>query len=103
MPTVRVELTNDQFEYVDKIADDAECSASTVIQMIVELTRTGKAKDAAKPMSVPRMKDRELLLKVLVENDGNVSETARELGEHRRTIQRKLIRYGISPSEYRRS
>lgn len=34
----------------------------------------------------------EHIQKVLAENDGNVSATARALGMHRRTLQRKLLR-----------
>lgn len=41
------------------------------------------------PMSVDRL-EWEHIQKVLAENDGNVSETARALGMHRRTLQRKL-------------
>jgi len=32
----------------------------------------------------------EHIQKVLTENDGNISETARQLNMHRRTLQRKL-------------
>lgn len=41
------------------------------------------------PMSVRRL-EWEHIQKVLQENDGNVSETARQLKMHRRTLQRKL-------------
>jgi two-component system response regulator RegA len=41
------------------------------------------------PMSVDRL-EWEHIQKVLAENAGNVSETARALGMHRRTLQRKL-------------
>ncbi len=41
------------------------------------------------PMSVDRL-EWEHIQKVLAENEGNVSETARALGMHRRTLQRKL-------------
>lgn len=41
------------------------------------------------PMSVDRL-EWEHIQKVLTENEGNVSETARALGMHRRTLQRKL-------------
>jgi two-component system response regulator RegA len=42
-----------------------------------------------KPMSVKRL-EWEHIQKVLNENDGNLSATARSLGMHRRTLQRKL-------------
>lgn len=44
---------------------------------------------ADKPMSVNRL-TWEHIQKVLTENDGNISATARQLGMHRRTLQRKL-------------
>jgi two-component system response regulator RegA len=43
----------------------------------------------AQPMSVERL-EWEHIQKVLGENGGNISETARALGMHRRTLQRKL-------------
>lgn len=44
---------------------------------------------ALQPMSVRRL-EWEHIQKVLNENDGNISETARQLNMHRRTLQRKL-------------
>ena len=43
------------------------------------------------PMSVDRL-EWEHIQKVLLENDGNISATARALGMHRRTLQRKLAK-----------
>ncbi len=43
------------------------------------------------PPSVERV-EWEHIQKVLAENDGNVSATARALGMHRRTLQRKLLK-----------
>jgi two-component system response regulator RegA len=48
-----------------------------------------KAESTLEPMSVRRL-EWEHIQKVLAENDGNVSETARQLKMHRRTLQRKL-------------
>jgi two-component system response regulator RegA len=45
----------------------------------------------ARPMSVDRL-EWEHIQKVLTECDGNISETARRLGMHRRTLQRKLAK-----------
>jgi two-component system response regulator RegA len=45
----------------------------------------------AEPMSARRL-EWEHLQRVLVENDGNVSATARTLRMHRRTLQRKLAK-----------
>jgi two-component system, response regulator RegA len=44
---------------------------------------------AANPLSVDRL-EWEHLQRVLAENDGNISATARSLNMHRRTLQRKL-------------
>lgn len=41
------------------------------------------------PVSVSRL-EWEHIQKILIENDGNISATARALGMHRRTLQRKL-------------
>ncbi len=46
---------------------------------------------AIKPMSVDRL-EWEHIQKVLAENDGNLSATARALKMHRRTLQRKLAK-----------
>jgi len=46
----------------------------------------------AEVMSVDRM-EWEHIQRVLNENDGNISATARALNMHRRTLQRKLQKY----------
>lgn len=46
---------------------------------------------AARPLSVARL-EWEHIQKVLTECGGNISETARRLGMHRRTLQRKLAK-----------
>ena len=46
----------------------------------------------ASPMSVERL-EWEHIQRILHENDGNVSSTARALGMHRRTLQRKLQKH----------
>ncbi len=40
----------------------------------------------------PKRLEWEYLQRVLLENDGNISATARQLGMHRRTLQRKLAK-----------
>ena len=47
--------------------------------------------DTARPPSVKRL-EWEHIQRVLHEHDGNVSATARALGMHRRTLQRKLLK-----------
>jgi len=44
-----------------------------------------------RPLSVNRL-EWEHIQRVLCENDGNISATARQLGMHRRTLQRKLAK-----------
>jgi two-component system response regulator RegA len=46
---------------------------------------------AAKPLPLSRL-EWEHIQKVLTECGGNISETARRLGMHRRTLQRKLVK-----------
>ncbi len=47
-----------------------------------------------KPTSVKRL-EWEAIQQALQANDGNVSATARELGMHRRTLQRKLLKHPV--------
>lgn len=47
---------------------------------------------APNPLSVDRM-EWEYIQRVLAEHDGNISATARSLNMHRRTLQRKLLKY----------
>ncbi len=52
---------------------------------------------ASKPISLDRL-EWEHIQKVLAECDGNVSEAARRLGLHRRTLQRKLQKRPVKSS-----
>lgn len=47
---------------------------------------------AEKPLSVNRL-EWEHINRVLMENEGNISATARALSMHRRTLQRKLSKH----------
>jgi two-component system, response regulator RegA len=47
---------------------------------------------SAAPLSVDRL-EWEHIQRVMAENDGNISATARALNMHRRTLQRKLAKY----------
>ncbi len=51
--------------------------------------------DIQEPMSVKRL-EWEHIQKILKENDGNISQTARQLKMHRRTLQRKLQKRPVS-------
>ncbi len=55
-------------------------------EMLAEIPET--------PMSVNRL-EWEHIQKVLQEHDGNISATARALGMHRRTLQRKLAKHPV--------
>ena len=48
----------------------------------------------SKPLSVGQV-EWEHIHKILTECDGNISETARRLNMHRRTLQRKLAKYPV--------
>lgn len=56
--------------------------------------RPDEAEDFS-PMSVERL-EWEYIQKVLKENDGNISATARSLGMYRRTLQRKLAKKPVA-------
>lgn len=61
-------------------------------QILAALTQTDANPEqpiSPDPMSVDRL-EWEHIQKVLTEHDGNISATARALGMHRRTLQRKL-------------
>jgi two-component system response regulator RegA len=51
----------------------------------------GHSEPPTHPLSVDRL-EWEHIQRVLGENDGNISATARSLGMHRRTLQRKLLK-----------
>lgn len=74
--------------YLAKPAD-----ADEILSALLEADQSNPAIDAEsthlEPMSVRRL-EWEHIQKVLKENDGNISETARQLKMHRRTLQRKL-------------
>jgi len=72
--------------YLTKPADADE------IVLALERTQGDVAVEIApQPMSVNRL-EWEHIQKVLAECEGNISETARRLGMHRRTLQRKLAK-----------
>jgi two-component system response regulator RegA len=62
-------------------------------EILAALLEAGTSSDTTEltqePMSVRRL-EWEHIQKVLQENNGNISETARQLKMHRRTLQRKL-------------
>jgi len=75
-------------------ADDYLAKPITARQILKHLQDKAKGEDTPideKPMSVGRL-EWEHIQKVLLDNDGNISASARALGMHRRTLQRKLAK-----------
>jgi two-component system response regulator RegA len=70
-------------------------TASTVIRALSGESQNEEALENFSPMSVERL-EWEYIQKVLKENDGNVSATARSLGMYRRTLQRKLAKKPVA-------
>lgn len=74
--------------YLAKPADADEILTALLSEESTPHSPTGDA-NKMEPMSVRRL-EWEHIQKVLKENDGNISATARQLKMHRRTLQRKL-------------
>ena len=74
-------------------ADDYLAKPITAREILSQLRKDGVENAAVsdKPMSVERLAW-EHIQKVLQDNDGNISASARALGMHRRTLQRKLLK-----------
>ena len=75
-------------------ADDYLAKPTTAREILKHLTtkKAGETIDiSVQPMSVERL-EWEHIQKILLENNGNISATARALGMHRRTLQRKLAK-----------
>ncbi len=75
--------------YLAKPADADEILAAFEMATVQQVAVAPEAVLETPPMSVDRL-EWEHIQKVLAENEGNISETARALGMHRRTLQRKL-------------
>lgn len=68
------------------------CKPATIDEVLAAFADQGQASEQAipgDPISVDRL-EWEHIQRVLQDNNGNVSATARSLGMHRRTLQRKL-------------
>jgi len=82
-------------EAIKRGANNYLCKPATVDEILAAFdennSNTNKDKTPVneKPLSVERL-EWEYIQKTLAENEGNVSATARALGMHRRTLQRKL-------------
>jgi len=75
--------------YLTKPADADEIIAS------FENTENAQLIEPAENPLSPKRLEWEHLQKVLLDNDGNISATARALGMHRRTLQRKLQKHPV--------
>jgi two-component system, response regulator RegA len=64
-------------------------SADAIVDAFSVIDASSAPTPASQPLSVDRL-EWEHIQKVLLEHEGNVSATARALGMHRRTLQRKL-------------
>lgn len=73
-------------QYLAKPAD-----ADQVVAAFEKLEGDARAPVEPRPLSVARL-EWEHIQKILLECGGNISETARRLGMHRRTLQRKLAK-----------
>jgi len=75
-------------------ADDYLIKPITAREIVAHLQKRNSGSDIPinqKPMSVDRL-EWEHIQKVLQDNEGNISASARALGMHRRTLQRKLAK-----------
>lgn len=75
-------------------ADDYLAKPITAREIVDHINNPSAGKDTPineKPMSVERL-EWEHIQKVLTDNSGNISASARALGMHRRTLQRKLAK-----------
>jgi len=79
-------------------ASDYLSKPATAGDVIIALSGESRREELLKefsPMSVERV-EWEHIQKVLKENDGNISATARSLGMYRRTLQRKLAKKPVA-------
>jgi two-component system response regulator RegA len=78
-------------DYLSKPVD-----ADAVVRALLEGEADGHDIDDAPDAPLPlRRLEWEHIQRVLTECDGNISETARRLGMHRRTLQRKLAKHPV--------
>jgi len=77
-------------QYLCKPADADQLLAAFGDEQPGELKMT----EQQQPTSAKRL-EWELISQTMQKNEGNVSASARELGMHRRTLQRKLLKYPV--------
>ena len=91
-------MTNSNDTIVDvqrKYIDHAVIATASLYAHDSECNVNGDAPEEFSPVSVERL-EWEHIQKVLKENDGNISATARSLGMYRRTLQRKLTKKPVA-------
>ncbi|EKE71700.1 response regulator transcription factor [Gallaecimonas xiamenensis] len=76
-------------------ADDYLPKPLEMASLLAAIAGQGSAELAPSPLPPARL-EWEHLHKVLADHQGNVSATARALGMHRRTLQRKLAKHPVS-------
>ncbi len=84
-------------EAVKRGAVNYLCKPATVDEILAAFEANATAVTpaiSAQPPSVDRL-EWEHIQKVLLDHQGNISATARALGMHRRTLQRKLQKYPV--------
>ena len=70
-------------------------TAREILKHLEKETTNPDVAISEKPMSVDRL-EWEHIQKVLKDNEGNISASARALGMHRRTLQRKLLKKPVA-------
>lgn len=80
---------------------DADAIVNALRAAPADRQAAATAADIALPHAPPPLKrlEWEHIQRVLAECDGNISETARRLGLHRRTLQRKLAKRPVREAE----
>jgi two-component system response regulator RegA len=73
------------------------CKPADADQLLHAFGDEQSIKDVTEPQQPTSAKrlEWELIAQTMQKNDGNVSASARELGMHRRTLQRKLIKHPV--------
>ncbi|MBX7489830.1 response regulator [Qipengyuania sp. GH25] len=70
------------------------CSASEIEASLTGSSHRTKIRDCSRSTSI-KVFETELINRTLLESDFNISETARRLGMHRRTLARKLAKHQV--------
>jgi|SRR6185436_7093808 len=98
MAMIRVSITDRQMAHLERLADCAQAGIEDVVKALIDLDMKGTP--PAQPVSLSKLNDMDLVVRILMETGGNVSETARQLGINRRTLQRKMVRYGLLREDF---